>query len=131
MLHNVKNVRGQKAAGILFLLPALLFLCCASAAAIPIVDYQQNIKRAITDLETLEASEEDDSSDAYKALLAHTLDTVRNALPASQAIELDGETCNVDNSWIHKALDELKAATEDQRDHIAQLLDSLRAMEAR
>lgn len=131
MLHNEKNDRSQKVAGKLFLLPALLLLCCASAAAIPISDYQKNIKYAITDLEALEASEDDYSSNAYQVLLTNTLETVRNALPANQAIELDGETCNVDNSWVHKALDELKGATEDHGDRISQLLDSLRAMEAR
>jgi hypothetical protein len=130
MPQNAKNDQSKRTARTFFLLPVLLFLCCASVAAIPISDYQQNIKRAITALESLDNTDEEEAGSEYEKLLAQTIETVRTALPAYQTVELDGETCNVDNSWVHKTLDEFKEPTL-RLDRITELMDSLRAIEAR
>jgi len=128
MPQHLPNSR-RKLAQTSFLLLAILLLS-TSAVALPIFEYQQNLKRAIAALEPLESIEEDEDPNLYGTQFNEAVATVRSLLPASQTIELDGEVVNVDNSWIHKALDDINK-TVDSRQKIIDLLESLRAMETR
>lgn len=110
-------------------LAALLFLFPENAAAIPIAGYQQNLKHAITALDTLSQTDEDESTSDYENRFNQTIEGVRTALPAYQTVESGEEVCNVDNSWLHKSLDELKQSA-DRAEKLTQLLETLRAIEA-
>jgi hypothetical protein len=112
------------------LLIVVLFLCPARAAAIPIADYHNNLQQAITAVDTLIHFDEEETPGDYETQLTQTIEAVRNALPQTQSIESDGEVCNVDNSWVHKALDELKKP-EDRPEKLEQLLQSLYSLEER
>ena len=57
-----------------------------------------------------------------------TIDGIRSALPRNQIVESAGESCNVDNAWLHDALDGLKS---DDFDRFEQIIESLQAVEAR
>jgi hypothetical protein len=113
----------------LFLI-AVLFLCPASVAAIPIADYHNNLKQAITALDTLLHSDEEETPADYETRFTQTIEAVRNALPPNQTIELNGEVRDVDNSWFHKALDELNEVV-DRPEKIEHILGRLQALEAR
>jgi len=112
---------------------AAVFLCLlvfpTTVAAIPIEQYQQNLTRAIATLETLDELVDDESYE-FEHRRADSVETVRTALPKHQSVEFEGEVCNVDNSWLHEDLDELEK-TADPSDNLAQILQSLRALEAR
>src|SRR5688500_2029964 len=89
-------------------LVAFLFVCPASVAAIPIAEYQQNLKQAISALEELmEVDQSWDETDFSNRLLA-TIELVRVTLPAHQTVEADGEVCNIDNLSLHQSLEDLK-----------------------
>jgi len=115
----------------LLVLAAFFFLCPARTAALPIAGYQQNLQRAITALDTLAQVDEDESETEFEKRLAGTIAGVRAVLPAHQTIEADGESCTVDNSWLHKTFDELEElAADEQLQRIKQVVESLRALEA-
>lgn len=108
--------------GVLF---GFLFLIPTSVAAIPISQYQQNLKSAIAALERL-----NESGDDFDARLAESIEIVRTTLPKQQAVEFEGGVCNVDNAWLHTNLDELEQA-ENPSEKLAQITGSLRAIEER
>lgn len=110
-------------------LAALLFLCPASVVAIPLSQYQQNLQSAITALDTLSQTDEGESTNNYENRFNKTVEGVRSALPRNQTVESEGETYKVDNSWLHLALDELK--NDVRRERIEQIIESLRALDAR
>lgn len=114
----------------LFSLAALLFLLPATSNAIPIADYHQNLKKAITALDTLTQSDEDEDPVDYGSRLKQTIEGVKTALPEHQTVESPDGVYEVDNSWLHRDLKELEEAV-DIPEKLRQLLESLQAVEAR
>src|SRR5689334_11331146 len=110
--------------GVLF-----VFLFPLTVVAMPISQYQQNLKQAIAALETLNQSviSEDINSDNQ---LTDSIKIVRTILPKHDVVEFEGETCEVDNSWLHKDLDELEQ-TAQPSEKLGQIIWSLRALEER
>jgi hypothetical protein len=106
--------------GVLF-----LFLFPATVAAIPITDYHSNIKDAISTLGHLSQSGENFDSE-----LPNAVESVRAKLPKHEPVEFEGEVYNVDNSWLHKELDELEKA-DNRSERLAHIVWSLQAIEAR
>ncbi len=115
-------------------LTALLLLCAGRAAALPISDYQQNLKHAIADFEALiemEVEDEEDSEE-YKQELDSTIEEVRGLLPESQTIETRTGNYNVDNSWLHKALNEVTdPSAHDHVENLSLIVQHLQALELR
>ena len=114
----------------LIVLAFLLFLFPVNVLAIPISEYQQNLKNAITALDTLNQSDEGESTDHYESRFEQTIEGVRRALPEHQTIEAEAETYNVDNSWLHKDLNGLQESN-DRLKKIPHILEALRSLEAR
>jgi|ERR1041384_477884 CHASE3 domain sensor protein len=109
----------------------LLLLTCTSVSAVPLSNYHQNIKRAIETLEALTKIDEDEADvNDIENQFVESSRSVRSILPQHQTVEFDGDSYNVDNSWLHKSLDELDRSA-DRSDKLEQILDSLRALEAR
>jgi len=113
----------------LFALATLLFLFPASVVAIPIADYHENLKKAITALDTLTQSEEEESSTDYENRFEHTIEGVRAALPEHQIVESPEGICEVDNSKLHKDLREMEQSA-DRFAKLSQLVQTLQAIEA-
>lgn len=101
-----------------------------TAAAIPIADYHKNLQGAITALDTLTEMDEEESVIGYQRRLEETISAVRSVLPETQTVESGDDSCGVDNSWLHKELDELGKSAE-MPERIAQIIESLRAIEER
>ncbi len=111
------------------ILAALLFLLPASVAAIPISEYQQQLKNAAAELQMLyELDEEDDPE--YPVKLKQTIDSIRANLPREQNVETGAEVYRVDNSGLHEALDSIEKSA-DQPEAVRQLLERVSAIEQR
>lgn len=112
------------------LLATLLFFNPARVTAIPISEYQQNLKNAVSSLESLLEIDKEEITVDYDSRLNETLRDIRSTLPPKQTVESDGDVCNVDNEWLHRALDELQQEPDPQ-ERLEQMVASLRAMESR
>ena len=62
--------------------------------------------------------------------VAESSKLVRLLLPEHQTVDFEGDSYNVDNSWLHKSLDELDQSAE-RSTKLARILETLRALEAR
>lgn len=112
-------------------LVTFLFICPVNVAAIPITEYQQRLKQAINELvEVLEVNKEFDETE-FEYRMLETIELVRDTLPENLTVEVDDEVYNVDNSSLHKSLEDLKklpgAKQFEKVEHITQLLQAIDA----
>ena len=106
--------------GVLF---AALYLIPTNVAAVPLSEYQQNLNNAIGTLQHLIDSDNN---------LKESIESIRTTLPKRQTVEFEGETYDVDNSWLHTELDELEAAGDpSDTEKAEQIIWRLRALEER
>ena len=113
-------------------LAALLFLYPLQVNALPISQYQQNLQRAITALDTLSVIDENETADDIVKRLTQTIEGIRVLLPEHQTVETGTDTCEVDNSWLHNNLKDVdKMEPEQQTRRIKEVLETLRALETR
>ena len=108
----------------------VLLITCTSVSAIPLSDYHQNLKRAIETLEPLTQIDDDEPVDDLEYQFEASSKTVRSILPEHETVEYEGDVYKVDNSWLHKSLDELNQS-ENRSSRLTQILDSLHALESR
>lgn len=117
-----------------WLLTALLLIvpATASAGTLRSEDYQKELQRAISSLKSLQQTDETKYPGYYEEQFNQTTTTVRETLPEKQLVQASDEVCEVDNSWLHAALEESKALTPEKRStRIEQLIDRLEALEQR
>jgi hypothetical protein len=110
-------------------LVAFWFVCPANVAAIPLTEYQQRLRQTIDRLvEVVEVNKDFDEADFEKRML-ETIEFIRVTLPEHLTVEVDGEVCNVDNSSLHKHLEDLKklpgAKQFEKVEHLTQLLEAI------
>jgi hypothetical protein len=114
---------------------ALVFVLLAvplQASAIPLSDYHENLKRAITALDSLSQRDEGESQESYERRVTETVTAVRSTIPEKQSVESGTSSWEVDNSWLHNKLDEFEASTgEDSKDLQGQVIQSLQTIEER
>jgi len=108
------------------------FAIGAHASAIPLSDYHKNLQKAINALDTLEQVDEEETKETYQHRLQDTSNAVRHILPEKQTVEYEGSSYTVDNSWLHKKLDEFEASTSGDGPLMRkQLIDRLKSIEER
>lgn len=113
-------------------LAAFLFVCPASVVAIPITEYQQRLKQAINELDKVTEVNKDFDEADFEIRMLETSDVVRDTLPEHLTVEVDGEVYNVDNSSLHKSLEELKKLPgAKQFEEVEKITGLLRAIDAR
>lgn len=108
----------------------VLLVACTNVVAVPLSNYHQNIKRAIATLEPLTQIDDDADVDDIETQFEESSKTVRSILPEHETVEFEGDSYTVDNSWLHKSLDELDQSA-NRSNKLAQVLATLRALEAR
>ena len=108
----------------------MLLVVCSDVIALPLSSYHQNIKRAIETLEPFTQIDDDADVDDIDTQLAESSQTIRAILPERESVEFEGESYNVDNSWLHKSLNELNESA-NRSNKLSQILQNLRALEAR
>jgi hypothetical protein len=110
----------------------VLFTLTSSIQAIPLANYHKNLQQAITALDTLVQTDEEESPAGYRKRVDETLASILAALPKDQVVQSGPDICNVDNSWLHEQLEELKKADDAERPVIvAHTLERLQAIEER
>ena len=119
----------SRSAACAVVLTVLLFLC-PHVAAMPISEYQQHVKNALTSLETFYDMDEDELPSDFSTQFDAALENIRTSLPRNVTVESDGEVYNVDNAWLHQKLDTLKHP-DSRFDQLSDLIENLRAMDAR
>ena len=108
----------------------VLLVTCNNVAAVPLSGYHQNLKRAIDILDPLTKIDGHSDADDTERQFAESSKSVRSILPEHETVEFEGDSYNVDNSWLHKSLDELDKSAERSHE-LAHILETLRALEAR
>ncbi len=111
---------------------AFLFLVPATVSAISLSEYQQKIKQAVTALDTLSQTDEHESESDFHNRLLQTIEAVRATFPEHLTVETNGEVYQVDNSSLHKTLEDLKSLpVVDQFKKIVDVKETLQALEVR
>ena len=109
-----------------------LFIAPTFVQGATVAEYQRNVKQAITALDTLMQSDEEETEAAYMQRFVTTLTNVRSLLPESQMVECGEELCTVDNSWLHDELKELQKASEtDWFNQLTRVIEQLKAIDER
>ena len=111
---------------------AHLFVGAITAVAIPLTQYQRDLKDAISGLDALDVIwDEADPHDLQTPVLSLTA-SIKASLPQHQTVEAGSDVYTVDNSWLHTALDELiKTPDEILPEKIEQISATLHALEQR
>ena len=107
---------------------AVLFVLPVNVVAIPLNEYQKNLKTAHESLEKLYEMDEEDTE--YVATFSKTIEEIRVLLPAEVRIESGSEVYTVNNGPIHDDLTNLEKA-DDQTESMRLLLEKLKALEER
>ena len=128
-MHQISTKSYLRSVACAAVLMALVFLFPATVTAIPLSEYQQNLKNSIEALDKLNESSEDESTSDYQNRFNKTLEGIRTAFPKNQTVESEGEVCNVDNSTLYRMLDEMKNDVDGEK--VDQLMELLRTLQAR
>jgi hypothetical protein len=111
---------------------SLVWVLGSAAQAIPVSEYHQHIRQAVTALDTLAQSDEDESVTAYAARDIETVQRVRNLLPLTETVELHGTRFIIDNAWLHQEFDRYAAETSESRYELLQsITERLEAIDER
>lgn len=111
---------------------SLVWLLCSAAHAIPVSEYHQHIRQAVTALDTLAQLEENESVAAYDARDVETVQRVRNLIPPTETVELQGTRFIIDNAWLHQEFDKYAAETSEARYELLQsITERLEAIDER
>jgi len=132
MIIRLDHTRLSSRLAVGLLLFLCLFLTPKQVSAIPLSDYQKHLQGAMVSLDALTQFDEDEDRTNYQHALTETLTAVRVTLPEKESIEADGTSVTVDNTWLHKRLDDLEVASESDGIVIRkQVSESLKAIEDR
>ena len=104
------------------------------ALAIPLAEYRERVRRAVTAMESLTLLDEDEDYEAYDARQASTLRSVRQAIRPGETVEWNGTTIQVDNAWLDEALkdyEKLNASNPRRTDALARITERLYALNER
>jgi hypothetical protein len=110
----------------------LIIFSAVIISAKPLSDYQAHVQQAVTALDTLAQSDEGETDAARLTRIAETLTAVRSALPATENVEWDDTTFQVDNSWLHRELERFeKAPPAEQHKSLTLITERLQALAQR
>lgn len=116
----------------LFFLVGLTLILTAPAHAIPVSEYHKHITQAVTALDSLGQSDENESPESYSVRDVDTVRMVRNLLPATETVESNGKSFKVDNSWLHQELEKYAADTSAVRyELLKRITERVKALDER
>jgi hypothetical protein len=106
------------------LLPALAFviLTSSTALAVPLSNYHQRIKQAVTALNTLSLPDENEPHTSFIVREVGAIQAVRNLLPRTESVEVDGSPITVDNAWLHQEFDKFATLESGHHDELRQTI---------
>jgi hypothetical protein len=110
---------------------SFVLLVASTAPAISRNQYHQNVRQAITALETLAQSDENESVTAFEARDNETVRRVDELLPANEKID-DVSGVEIDNSWLGPELRRYTSEKSSQRyDLLRSITERLKAIDER
>ena len=80
----------------------------AGARAVTLDDYRHQVSRARASIQELQAAYAAEYPSQREQFIAATIALVRAELPEQETVLLGRQTVAVDNTWLHKALDQLE-----------------------
>lgn len=97
--------------------------------------YRERVHGATMALDTLAATDEDASEEEHAGAVAEMIGEVREMLPPKERVEWEGGTLEVDNAWLHAALDAYQSISSssvaERADALARIVERLRALDER
>jgi len=109
-----------------------LSLGAQTVQAIPISQYQNQIRQAVTALDTLTLRDETEDVAAYEQRSLETVKGLRNLIPETLVIEWRSEKFNVDNSWLHQELNKYGTVIKGERPELLlRITERLQALDQR
>jgi hypothetical protein len=109
-----------------------LILLAQVVSADPLGDYHKRIRQAITALDSLTQSDENESVETYTARDTQTVASVRTLLPESESLHWSDTGFSVDNSWLHQELNKYEAdKTTGRYDQLRRITERLKAIDDR
>ncbi|MGH9969353.1 MAG: DUF4129 domain-containing protein [Pyrinomonadaceae bacterium] len=110
----------------------LLLAFATTTWANSLSEYHKRVQQAVSGLDTLAQSDEDESQADRAVRVSQTLAAVRNVLPEREHVEWAGTIFPVDNSWLHRELDRFqKLAEADRAASLAGITERLQALAER
>ena len=88
-------------------------ICVAGARAVTLDDYRHQVSRARASIQELQAAYTAEYPSTREQFAAATIALVRAEMPPQETVLLGRQTVAVDNTWLHKALDELEKTRSD------------------
>ncbi len=85
----------------------------AGARAVTLDDYRHQVSRARASIQELQAAYAAEYPSQREQFIAATIALVRAELPEQETVLLGRQTVAVDNTWLHKALDQLEKIKGD------------------
>lgn len=105
--------------------------CVASASAVTLENYRQQVSRARASVQELLAASADEYPSQRGQFIAATIALVRAELPARETVLLGRQTVAVDNTWLHDALNDFEKVRSDNArrlELLAHIDERLRAL---
>lgn len=110
----------------------VILLLAGAAHASPLNEYHRHVQQAVTALDALGHSDENETAYAYSERDAVTVRQVRGFLPQTETIEVDGTSLSVDNAWLHQDLDKYVADTSATRyELLKRITERVKALDER
>jgi hypothetical protein len=112
---------------------ALVLTWATACFAIPLTEYREHVKKAISALDLIHVTEQRLPSER-DAFVAANLSVARRELPSQETVEWNGTTFSIDNSWFADGLLEIEkvAGSAWRRTPLLdQTLERLQALQAR
>jgi hypothetical protein len=77
-------------------------------------DYRARLHSASVALDALRGTDENESASSYDERFDSTVETVKHLLPASETVESNGSSVEVDNRWLSDALNYIAQFRSDE-----------------
>jgi hypothetical protein len=118
----------------LSILFVVLLLLAGRSGAATLADYRHRVSQAITVIEQLKASYDDEDQSQREHLVSTSVARIREALPARETVLLNAQSVAVDNTWLHEALrdyEKTNSITAPRAEALARIEERLRALDDR
>ena len=131
-MHAIPESRTRALAICLVVLVSLV--CFADARAATLADYRHRVSESIAVIEQLQAAFDDDDPSLRERSVSTGVARIREDLPARETVLLNTQNVDVDNTWLHEALQDYEQTnrTNEQRaEALARIEERLRALDER
>ena len=131
-MHPIPEPRHRALTICLVVLVSLI--CFARASAATLADYRHRVSQAIAVIEQLQATYDDEDPSLRQHFATTSVARIREDLPARETVLLNAQSVVVDNTWLHRALQDYEetGSTKPQRaEALARIDERLRALDER